>query len=132
MSDDKPFGLSDIGQIAITVRDLPRAVAFYRDVLCMQFLFEAPNLAFFSCGSVRLMLGPPESEELDHPSSIVYYRVDDIRVAHETLAQRGVQFIHEPLGFSIPGINDQDLTQYLHGTMIIPIIFFLLNLIHEE
>ena len=96
MSDDKPFGLSEIGQIAITVRDLPLAVAFYRDVLGMQFLFEAPNLAFFACGSVRLMLGPPESEELDHPSSIVYYKVADIRAAHETLAQRGVRFIHEP------------------------------------
>lgn len=96
MSDGKPFGLSDIGQIAINVHDLPRAVAFYRDVLGMQFLFEAPNLAFFACGSVRLMLGPPESEELDHASCIIYYKVDDIRVAHETLAQRGVRFVHEP------------------------------------
>ena len=36
------FGLARIGQIAITVRDLPRAVAFYRDVLGMTLLFEAP------------------------------------------------------------------------------------------
>ena len=27
----EPFGVSTIGQIALTVRDLDRAVAFYRD-----------------------------------------------------------------------------------------------------
>jgi len=33
--------LNQIGQIAITVKDLPRAVAFYRDVLGMRHLFDA-------------------------------------------------------------------------------------------
>ena len=67
------FGLSRIGQIAMTVRDLPRAVAFYRDVLGMRFLFEAPPaMAFFDCGGIRLMLSLPErarsttSVRLDH------------------------------------------------------------------
>ena len=96
MKNDTPFGLSEIGQIAIIVQDLPRAVAFYRDVLGMQFLFDAPNLAFFACGPVRLMLGPAESEEFDHPSSIVYYKVEDIKSAHETLVRRGADCIHEP------------------------------------
>ena len=55
------FGLSRIGQIAMTVADLPRAVAFYRDVLGMTFLFEAPPaMAFFDCGGVRLMMSLPE------------------------------------------------------------------------
>ena len=49
--------LSTIGQIAMVVKDVPRAVAFYRDVLGMKFLFQAPpKLAFFDCGGVRLML----------------------------------------------------------------------------
>ena len=48
--------LDRIGQIAIRVKDLARAVRFYRDTLGMRFLFEVPNLAFFDCGGVRLML----------------------------------------------------------------------------
>ena len=50
-----------IGQIAITVSDLDRAVAWYADVLGLPLLFRAPpGLAFFECGGVRLMLSRPE------------------------------------------------------------------------
>jgi len=63
-------GLAQIGQIAIAMKDLPRAVAFYRDVLGLPFLFEAPpKLAFFDCAGVRLMLSEPEKPEFDHPAS---------------------------------------------------------------
>jgi catechol 2,3-dioxygenase-like lactoylglutathione lyase family enzyme len=55
--------VSAIGQIALTVTDLPRAVAFYRDVLGLKFLFEAPNMAFFDCGGVRLMLTVSDTPE---------------------------------------------------------------------
>ena len=44
--------LDKIGQIAINVKDIGRAVQFYRDTLGMKFLFEVPNLAFFDCGGV--------------------------------------------------------------------------------
>ena len=45
--DTSNFGLNQIGQIAIPVSNLDRAVAFYRDVLGMRFLFQAPpELAF--------------------------------------------------------------------------------------
>jgi catechol 2,3-dioxygenase-like lactoylglutathione lyase family enzyme len=88
-------GLSRIGQIAINVHDLPKAVAFYRDTLGMRFLFEAPRLAFFDCGGVRLMLGPSEPE-FDHPGSIIYYKVEDIQNAYKTLSSRGVRFENEP------------------------------------
>ncbi len=53
-------------------------------------------MAFFDCAGVRLMLARPEEPELDHPASILYYRVDDIRAAHATLKERGVQFEDEP------------------------------------
>src|SRR3979411_3031213 len=91
-------GLSRIGQIAMTVQDLPRAVAFYRDVLGMRFLFEAPpSLAFFDCegGGVRLMLSPPEQEGQaagQQFNSILYYTVDDIQQAARELEARGVVF----------------------------------------
>ena len=66
------FGLNQIGQIAIPVSDLERAVGFYRDVLGMQFLFQAPpGLAFFDCGGVRLMLDVPAKQQQNHFSSII-------------------------------------------------------------
>jgi len=92
-----PFGLSQIAQIAITVKDLPAAIAFYRDTLGMRFLFEAPPaMAFFDCAGIRLMLGKPEKPEFDHPASIVYYKVSDIQEAARTLAAGGGAFDGEP------------------------------------
>jgi methylmalonyl-CoA/ethylmalonyl-CoA epimerase len=89
--------LNQIRQIAINVHDLPRAVAFYRDVLGMKHLFDAgPRLSFFDCGGVRLMLGPAERPELDHPGSILYYKVADIEAAHRELAAQGVKFEAAP------------------------------------
>lgn len=90
------FSLNNLGQIAVIVHDLERATAFYREVLGMPFLFQAPNLAFFNCNGVRVMLGPPESPEFDHPSSILYFKVDDIHLAHTTLVGRGVRFRDQP------------------------------------
>ena len=90
------FGLSTIGQIAVMVRDVPRAVAFYQDVLGLPFLFEAPGLAFFQAGEVRLMLGLPEGTNGAQYSSIVYFRVEDIRGSTRELESRGVTFTHEP------------------------------------
>jgi methylmalonyl-CoA/ethylmalonyl-CoA epimerase len=91
-----PVRLAGVGQIAVTVRDLPRATAFYREVLEMRYLFETPDAAFFDCGGVRLMLSKPERAEFDHPASILYYRVAEIREAHAALAGRGVAFEREP------------------------------------
>jgi predicted enzyme related to lactoylglutathione lyase len=90
------FGLSQIGQIAVPVKDLDRAVACYRDQLGMKHLFSVPHLAFFDAGGVRLMLSKPEKPEFDHPSSILYFKVEDIHDAHATLKSRGVHFVDEP------------------------------------
>jgi methylmalonyl-CoA/ethylmalonyl-CoA epimerase len=91
-----PFGLSRIGQIALPVRDLDRAVTFYREVLGLAFLFRVPNLAFFDCAGVRLMLSPPETAELERHSSIIYFTVDDIHAAHQALRDRGAPFDDAP------------------------------------
>ena len=89
--------LSTIGQIAMVVKDLSRAVAFYRDVLGMKFLFQAPPaLAFFDCGGVRLMLDAAAEGEFNHPGSILYFKVDDIQMAYSDLKSRGVEFRDEP------------------------------------
>ena len=89
--------IQNVGQISIRTNDLPAAVPFYRDLLGLEFLFEAePALAFFMCGDVRLMLSVPESAEFDHPSSTVYFRVDDLPAVYEELSLRGVLFDDEP------------------------------------
>ena len=90
-------GLHGIGQISIAVHDLDRAVAFYRDVLQVPFLFQAPpGMAFFDCGGVRLMLTLPGEGGGDHATSNVYYRVEDIQATAKALAERGVEFIAQP------------------------------------
>ena len=92
-----PIGLSTIGQIALTVQDVERATAFYRDKLGVSFLFSAPpGMAFFDCGGIRLLLGAKESEDDPRRSSILYFRVADIRAAREELGERGVEFEREP------------------------------------
>ena len=88
------FGLSAIGQIAITVTDVDRAVQFYRDALGIKLLFQMPGMGFFDCGGIRLMLSP--SEHGEQYSSIVYFKVPDIQEAHQALSGRGVPFDREP------------------------------------
>jgi methylmalonyl-CoA/ethylmalonyl-CoA epimerase len=96
MTTNSDIGIRQIGQISVRAKDIGASVAFYRDALGLRFLFEAPpSLAFFQCGEVRLMVTVPEPE-FDHPSSILYFKVDDIERAHETLAGRGVEFRSEP------------------------------------
>ena len=91
------FNLSKIEQIALNAHDIDRAVAFYRDKLGMKHLFSVPpNLAFFDCDGIRLMLSLPPKPEFDHPGSIIYFNVVDIHEAHATLSDRGVNFEEAP------------------------------------
>jgi methylmalonyl-CoA/ethylmalonyl-CoA epimerase len=91
------FGLAELGQISVTVSDLDRAVGFYRDVLGLKHLFSAPpGLAFFACGSVRLMLSRPEQPDGERLSAALYFKVPDIESARAALVGRGVVFEAEP------------------------------------
>lgn len=82
--------LSVIGQIAVPVTDLDRAVTFYRDTLGMKYLFQVPNLAFFDCAGVRLMLDIPQDGSGERGSSVIYFKVDGIHDAYESLLSQGV------------------------------------------
>ncbi len=100
--------LDQIGQIAVPVRDLDRAVSFYRDVLGMTFLFQAPpQLAFFECGGVRLMLDVPEDAAFQGHSSVLYYKVPDMQQTHQELTGKGVVFLQDP--HLIANMPDHDL-----------------------
>ena len=74
--------ITAVRQIALTVSDVARATAFYRDALGLRFLFSAsPNLAFLDIGGVRLMLAGPEGDFTPGLSSILYLQVADIGAA---------------------------------------------------
>lgn len=88
------FGLSAIGQIAVTVADVDRAIAFYRDTLGLPLLYQFPGMGFFDCGGVRLMLSNPEG--VGAGNSVLYFKVADLDEAFGELGRRGVQFEQEP------------------------------------
>ncbi len=90
-------GLRAIGQIHVSVTDIDRSVAFYRDVLGVPFLFQVTGqpMAFFDCDGVRLYLGEPESPEF-RSNPVLYFRVDDIDEAYAALEERGVEFRDRP------------------------------------
>ena len=109
MAQQESLSLSVIGQIAMGVKDLDRAVAFYRDQLGMKYLFQAGEMmAFFDCSGVRLMLTLSEEGSSDHTSSsVLYYKVDDIDGAYERLRADNVQLEGEP--HKIAELEDHDL-----------------------
>lgn len=94
--DDSAFGLGRIGQIFMPAADLRRAVAFYRDVLGVPFLFEVPRMAFFELAGLWLMLGEPEESGDPRTGSILYFDVPDLGHAHDVLEARGVVFDAAP------------------------------------
>jgi methylmalonyl-CoA/ethylmalonyl-CoA epimerase len=106
-SREAGFGLGPIGQIAVPVTDIDRAVAFYRDTLGMKFLFQAPpGLGFFDCGGIRLMLDGPARAQAGK-ASVIYYKVPDLQAAFETLSARGVAFEAKP--HLVAKLPDHDL-----------------------
>jgi methylmalonyl-CoA/ethylmalonyl-CoA epimerase len=90
-----PFGLATIGQIGLTVTDVERAIVFYRDVLGMKLLFQVPNMGFFGCDGIRLMISGSEKPD-EHYGSVIYFKVPNIQQAHASLSQRGAPFEGEP------------------------------------
>jgi predicted enzyme related to lactoylglutathione lyase len=113
MNAQKNISLEAIGQISVNAHDLERAVAFYKDTLGLKHLFSVPpKMAFFDCGGVRLMLAIPERPDLDHPSSILYFKVEDIEQAYEVLASRGVHFETKPMLVAPMATHDLWLAEF--------------------
>ena len=89
-----PVGLSTIGQIALSVTDIERAIAFYRDTLGMKLLFQVPNLGFFDCAGVRLMLSG--SQPAGTSATVIYFKVPDIHQAFAAIKDRHAAMEGEP------------------------------------
>lgn len=91
------LGIEGIAQVAIAVKDLDRAIAFYRDVLGLPFLFTAPpGLAFLQCDRTRIMLANDEASGGVSSCVLLYFRVPDVRKTAVTLADRGIPLDSEP------------------------------------
>jgi catechol 2,3-dioxygenase-like lactoylglutathione lyase family enzyme len=89
MASDMP-GILGFAQVALSVRDLEKSVAFYRDVLGLTFLFSAPpSLAFLQCGPTRVMLSGDPQAKPPAGGRILYYGVADIRAAFTAITARG-------------------------------------------
>jgi methylmalonyl-CoA/ethylmalonyl-CoA epimerase len=102
------LGPTRIGQVAIPVSDLDRAVRFYGDVLGLRLLFRAPpGLAFFDCGGVRLMLSLPEGPGAPRQAGMVYSVVTDMDATYRALSDRGVAFLEVP--HRVARLPDHDL-----------------------
>lgn len=88
--------LGPLAQVAVTFHDVPRAVAWYRDVLGLPLVFETNGMAFFAMGDVRLMMTAPSKPEYDHPASVLYFKVPQIDAAYAALEMRGASFEDTP------------------------------------
>jgi methylmalonyl-CoA/ethylmalonyl-CoA epimerase len=105
-----PYGaamlnLSQIGQIALPVRDVDRAEAFYENCMGLRKLFRYGDLTFFDCAGVRLLL--EKAQASFQPQGCIYFRCADIALAVGELSKRGVVFTSKP--HLIARMDDHDL-----------------------
>src|SRR5260370_15865962 len=86
-----------IGQLLIPVEDFDKGVAFYRDTLGIPFLFAAPpQMAFFNCGGVRLLVRVIPAVQTAQIGSALYFQVPDIHALFSGLKAKGVSFQAQP------------------------------------
>src|SRR4029077_4216724 len=86
-----------VTQLLIPIDDFERGVAFYRDVLGLPFLFAAPpQMAFFQCGAVRLLVGVTPAGQKVQRGSQIYFGVKDIQSVYSSLSTQGVELKTRP------------------------------------
>ncbi len=120
-------GITGIGHVGISVADIGRSIAFYRDLLGMELVGQGPfegeryeailglpgahgEVATLRAGSIELELfqfvvPTPKAGDPNRPVSaqgITHFciEVTDIRVIYERLAAAGVRFNCPPLEFA--------------------------------
>jgi methylmalonyl-CoA/ethylmalonyl-CoA epimerase len=86
-----------VTQVAITVSDVPAAVAFYKEGVGLpQLPIPAPpTMAFFMMGPVRLMISQPEPGFSPGGGTVVYLTVGRIKEAVAAMKSRGVAFVRD-------------------------------------
>ena len=102
-----PLSLGRIGQIALAVRDVDKAEAFYEGTLGLRKLYRYGDLSFFDCCGVRLLLEKAHDPDSAHLSSPIYFCCHDIALAVRELEARGVIFSASP--HLVAKMDDHDL-----------------------
>ncbi|MDA1028814.1 MAG: VOC family protein [Bacteroidetes bacterium] len=88
---------ASVAQLLIPVEDFEKGTSFYRDVLGIPFLFSAPpQMSFFDCGGIRLLVGVMPETEVAGRGSAIYFKVEDIHAVYSTLLDKGVTFRAAP------------------------------------
>ena len=76
---------------------MPQALAFYHDILGLEFLFSpGDNLAFLNADGVRIMLSTPQGAGVVGENSILYFHVTDIVNVYNVLVERGADGERSP------------------------------------
>lgn len=88
--------IQNVGQIGVPVKDLNKAIHFYKEILGLTLLFNTDSMAFFDCNGLRLLVSLPEKEEFAYSSSVIYFQVENINEVYENLISKEVVFIDKP------------------------------------
>lgn len=88
--------IQKVAQIGVPVKDLDKAITFYKEKLGLSLLFNTDNMAFFECNGLRLLLSLPEKDEFAQCSSVIYFQVKKIKETYEDLLSKGIIFVDEP------------------------------------
>jgi len=87
--------LGPLAQISMLCRSAEQTETWYRDVLGLAHVFTYGDLVFFDCAGTRLFIRQVRDEEF-RLSSTLYFAVDDMAGAVNTLESRGVRFLGAP------------------------------------
>ena len=71
--------IQKVGQIGVPVKDLSRAIGFYKDKIGLSLLFNTDSMAFFECNNFWLFLCLLALEEYATSSSVIYFQVKNIK-----------------------------------------------------
>ena len=88
--------IDELHQLALTTANLERSTRFYRDILGLSLItsFDPPGLAFFQVGDLRLSI--QKVDEVEAASSVLYFRVQDIVAATQSLKDNAIELEREP------------------------------------
>lgn len=88
--------IDGLHQLALTTADLERSTRFYRDILGLSLItsFDRPGLAFFQVGNIRLSI--QTVDKVEAASSVLYFRVQDIAAATQSLKDNAIELEQEP------------------------------------
>jgi methylmalonyl-CoA/ethylmalonyl-CoA epimerase len=91
--DNIPFGIGEIGDIELEVKNIERASDFYKNKLGMSILYADSKSAICDCFGMRFLL-TTKSRKANR--AVMFLKVDEIHSAYKILKSRGVEFYDFP------------------------------------